>query len=72
MLINVLIMSNSIQEKHDLFYISQQINDIKEIQVLCQRVLKREEKRESLGQPTRISLVEAMNDAIEEELSRTT
>tara|TARA_R110002124_G_C8735971_1_gene497017 strand:+ start:556 stop:756 length:201 start_codon:yes stop_codon:yes gene_type:complete len=65
-------MPDLIQDKHDLFYISQQLNDIKEIEVLCQRILKRSEKRENSGQPTRISLVEAMNDAIEEELSRKT
>lgn len=58
-----------IQQKSDLFYISQQLNDIKEVEVLFRRILKRSKKRERLGLPTRISLVEAMNDAIMEELS---
>jgi hypothetical protein len=65
-------MSDSVKEKHDLFYIDQQLNDIKEVQVLFQRILKRSKKRENSGQPSRISLVEAISDAIGEELSRKT
>ncbi|WP_434035724.1 hypothetical protein [Formosa sp. 4Alg 33] len=61
-----------VKEKNYLFYISQQLNDIKEIQGLCQRVLKRAKKLENSGQPTKICLVEAMNDALKEELSRKT